>query len=448
MRLKRVQVPARNNAGRAARRDRWWRFVSVSAAVAFVLGGVAAHEADAADGEPTVAFAAQSAVAQPAGSTPRPLAAPGTGVVAPADEPYMTPKMLAAVPAGPGPVSKPVRTVLTSTGMTTALDADGIPAVAQQADQHAATVLAARDPACRLPWQLLTAIGRVESDNGQFGGAMLLANGNTTIPIYGIPLDGRPGVALVRATSYSTMLDADPNFQRAVGPMQFLPSTWALYGADGNGDGKKDPNNIFDAALGAAGYLCAGGGDMANPAQEAAAVLRYNDADEYVHVVLALAASYEHGDAATVPATAPAGAGGNGGESTPGTPGPPSSPAAEAPSPAKTPTRHASQAPTRTPAAQPAPSSSQATPTATAPAGATATASSAQPSQAPVPSASPTSQAGQAADIGWAPAMRQAVVSLLTAQPAVPAQPTASTHPAPQPSQTSAARKPTASDQG
>jgi membrane-bound lytic murein transglycosylase B len=188
-------------------------------------------------------------------------------------------------------VSEPVQKVLTSPAVTTALDASGIPEVALEAYQRAAAAHAVSDAACHLPWQLLAAIGRVESDNGQFGGAVLLPDGYGTRPIYGIPLDGRDGVALVRDTD-GGKLDGDPNFDRAVGPMQFIPSTWALYGVDGNGDGKKDPNNIFDAAFAAADYLCAGGGDLANPAQEAAAVLRYNDADEYVHVVLALTASY------------------------------------------------------------------------------------------------------------------------------------------------------------
>ena len=44
--------------------------------------------------------------------------------------------------------------------------------------------------------------------------------------------------------------------------MQFIPSTWALYGADGNGDGVADPFNIFDAAAAAAHYLCRAGGNL------------------------------------------------------------------------------------------------------------------------------------------------------------------------------------------
>jgi membrane-bound lytic murein transglycosylase B len=451
MRPKRIHVPARSTVGKAfARRARWWQLIPASA-VAAALGAavtVAAHGATAVGGE--------AGGAQPVGIASRALAAPGTGVVDPVVRPYLNPKQLKAVPVGPGDVSEPVQKVLTSPAVTTALDASGIPEVALEAYQRAAAALAVSDAACHLPWQLLAAIGRVESDNGQFGGAVLLPDGYGTRPIYGIPLDGRDGVALVRDTD-GGKLDGDPNFDRAVGPMQFIPSTWALYGVDGNGDGKKDPSNIFDAALAAADYLCAGGGDLANPAQEAAAVLRYNDADEYVHVVLALTVSYEHGEFATVPTAGPVG---NGGGSTPGTP---SSPHAEAPAPTKTPTQSASQAPAQTPTPQPtAPSSpataavptvtQTATPTAgpsvgtatTAPATPAPTESaetgptpSGRPSQAPVPSATPPFHTGQTADIGWAPAMRQVVVKLLSAAKAAPTQPVRPTHPGPRPTEAS-----------
>jgi hypothetical protein len=335
--------------------------------------------------------------------------------------------------------------MLTSPAVTTALDASGIPAVALEAYQRAATALAISTPTCHLPWQLLAAIGRVESDDGQFGGAVLLADGYSTRPIHGIPLDGRDGVALVRDTD-AGQLDGDPNFDRAVGPMQFIPSTWAVYGVDGNGDGKKDPNNIFDAALAAADFLCAGGGDMANPAQEAAAVLRYNDADEYVRVVLALAASYEHGDYATVPTAGQVGTVHNGDGSTPGTP---SGPPGEAPAATQTPTRGAAQTPepqptapsslataipTQNPTAAPTEGSSG-DPTTTAPATPAPTdptetgpMPSGQPSQAHVPSGTPPFRTGQTADMGWAPAMRQVVVKLLVAPTAAPTQPVQPTH--------------------
>jgi len=462
MRLKRVQVPSRNTAGRAfAGRTPQWRLISASTVVAFALGYVVA----------AAATGGEAAGAQPMGSASRSPAALGTGVVDPAVKPYLDPKLLQAVPVGPEGVSKPVRKLLTSAGVTTALDDSGIPVVALKAYQRAAAALAASDAACHLPWQLAAAIGRVESDHGRFGGAVLLPDGYGTRPIRGIPLDGRDGVALVRDMD-GGKLDGDPNFDRAVGPMQFIPSTWAVYGVDGNGDGKRDPNNIFDAALAAADYLCAGGGDMTNPAQEAAAVRRYNDADEYVRVVLALAASYEHGDFATVPTAGPAGPLNNGGGSAPGTP---SSPNAGAPAPTKTPVQGATQAPVQTPAPQSTPSSSPtaaiptvnptATPTEGPSTGPTTTAPatpaptdttetgatpSGQPSQAPVSSATPAFHTGQTANIGWAPAMRQVVVKLLTAPKAAPTQPVRPTHPEPRSAEASTqpARRTTAPNHG
>ncbi len=388
MRLKRVHLPTRNTAVTAvARRARLWQLVSLSTVAALAFGCF-------------VTVAADGATAQPLGTGSQALVAAGTGVADPSVRPYLSQMLLKAVPVGPGPVSKPVQTVLTSPGVTTALDASGIPEVALEAYQHAAATLAVSDPGCHLPWQLLAAIGRVESDNGQFGGAMLLPNGNTTKTIYGIPLDGQDGVALVLDT-VDPALDGYSYYAMAVGPMQFLPSTWAVYGADGNGDGKKDPNNIFDAALAAADYLCAGGGDMTNPVQEAAAVRRYNDADEYVRVVLALEASYEDGDAATVPAAT-------------GEPAPAVTPA---PSATQSPAASQSPAATQSPATPPA---SLATPT---PTGTTAgPAQSDQPSGGQAPSAIPRPHTGQTADIGWAPAMRQVVVKLLTEPKAALAQ--------------------------
>jgi len=452
MRLKRVQVRTSNTAdGAISRRARGWQLISSSTLAVFALGYVVTG----------IATGAYTAEALPVDSASRALAVPGTGIVDPAVMPFLNPKLLKAVPVGPGPVSEPVRKVLTSARMMTVLDASGIPVVALEAYQHAATVLGVSDPACHLPWQLLAAIGRVESDDGQFGGSVLLPDGYGTRPIYGIPLDGRPGVALIRNTDQNEVnLDGGSTFARAVGPMQFLPSTWEEYGADGNGDGKKDPNNIFDAALAAAGYLCAGGGDMAIPAQEAAAVLRYNDADEYVRVVLALAASYERGDYPAAPPAGPAGTVSNGGGSAPGKP---SSPHPGAPAPTKTALPGATPAPAQTPAQRPAtpsspaaaatpPVSPEATPAAgpssqptTAPASPAPT-NTTQPSQAPVPSATPAVPAGQTVDVGWAPATRQVVVELLTAPKAAPTAPARPAHPEPRPAQASTqpARKTTA----
>ncbi len=72
----------------------------------------------------------------------------------------------------------------------------------------------------------------------------------------------------------------------AMGPMQFLPSTWAAYGVDGDGDGSIDIMNPVDAVHGAARLLCANGGG--DPERLASAVWNYNHSDDYVRHVLAL----------------------------------------------------------------------------------------------------------------------------------------------------------------
>ena len=73
----------------------------------------------------------------------------------------------------------------------------------------------------------------------------------------------------------------------AVGPMQFLPSTWAAYGVDGDGDGLSDVMNPIDGVHGAARLLCANG--AGDPEQLPSALWNYNHSDEYVRQVLNLA---------------------------------------------------------------------------------------------------------------------------------------------------------------
>ena len=58
------------------------------------------------------------------------------------------------------------------------------------------------------------------------------------------------------ATRDGGALDGDASFDRAVGPMQFIPQTWSRFQADGNDDGTTSPFNLYDATLAAANYLC------------------------------------------------------------------------------------------------------------------------------------------------------------------------------------------------
>lgn len=179
----------------------------------------------------------------------------------------------------------------------------GIPRVALRAYRDAEELLGESDPSCHLHWSLLAAIGRVESDHGRHGGSALSPSGRTSSPIIGPALDGSGDTALI-ADSDGGRLDGDGRFDRAVGPMQFLPGTWRLAGVDGDGDGRADPSNIFDAALSAGRYLCAGDVDLSDPQALRAAVFGYNHSSSYVDLVLSIAKGYREGS--TEPALPPA----------------------------------------------------------------------------------------------------------------------------------------------
>lgn len=140
-----------------------------------------------------------------------------------------------------------------------------------------------------LAWSVLAAIGKVESDHGRISGGQLQPDGSIRPPIIGIPLDGSPGVMRIADTDRGRY-DRDTVYDRAVGPMQFIPSTWAGYGIDASGSGVADPHNAIDAIHSAASYLCANGaGDRERLPN---AILAYNRSTTYRDRVLELAAGY------------------------------------------------------------------------------------------------------------------------------------------------------------
>lgn len=177
---------------------------------------------------------------------------------------------------------------------------NGIPSAALAAYQRAEQVINSADEGCNLTWQLVAAIGRVESDHGRYGGNVLGEDGKSRPGIYGIPLDGTNGTAEIKDTD-AGQYDNDQVWDRAVGPMQFIPSTWTVVGVDGDGDGERDPQDIDDAALASAVYLCSGDEDLSSYGGQKAAVYRYNHSQEYVDLVISIMNAYLGGDFSSVP---------------------------------------------------------------------------------------------------------------------------------------------------
>jgi membrane-bound lytic murein transglycosylase B len=166
----------------------------------------------------------------------------------------------------------------------------GIPEIALAAYRDAEQKMAVEAPGCGVSWNLLAGIGRIES--GHAGGGAVDGRGTAVVPIYGPALDGTlPGNEIIIQSGVGNRV----TYARAMGPMQFLPGTWARYASDGKGDGTADPQNLFDATLAAARYLCAGGLDLRDPAQVMAAILRYNNSMPYAQNVLGWAAAYATG---------------------------------------------------------------------------------------------------------------------------------------------------------
>ena len=165
-----------------------------------------------------------------------------------------------------------------------------IPMSALAAYQRAAAVVTTADRACALDWTLLAAVGMVESDHGRLKSSKLDASGTATPAIYGPALTTAAGDRAPDTDAGA--VDKLTSGDRAVGPMQFIPSTWPLVAVDGDGDGVRDPQDIDDAALAAAVYLCSGDEDVSTDAGKQAALTRYNRSEAYVSTVLKIAKGY------------------------------------------------------------------------------------------------------------------------------------------------------------
>ena len=231
--------------------------------------------------------AALPAVPVPAGSAGAPVPAqPGP---APAGQPGPAPE------EQPGPASEevppgPPQQAFARWAAGVA-PATGVPERALQAYAYAHTVVAETQPGCQLTWVTLAGIARIESNHGRFQGRTLGEDGRPSTPIIGIPLNGGPNVRAIGDTD-GGQLDGDQMWDRAIGPFQFIPTSWARWRSDGDGDGVGDPQDIDDAAVAAARYLCAGNRDLSTGVGWQRAVLSYNNSAAYVQDVYAAAEGY------------------------------------------------------------------------------------------------------------------------------------------------------------
>lgn len=192
----------------------------------------------------------------------------------PADEPSVW--VSADTPAVPTPA---VRREPSSTWVAEVGRRTGVPSRAVVAYVHAVQWADRNVPGCKIEWNTLAGIGKVETNHGRHNGSAIHPNGRAVPEIFGPRLDGST-TATVRDTDGGS-LDGDKKYDRAMGPLQFIPETWKRFAVDGNGDGKTDPHNIDDAAPTAANYLCSGNKDLSQAKDWTAAVLRYNASDQY-----------------------------------------------------------------------------------------------------------------------------------------------------------------------
>jgi hypothetical protein len=238
----------------------------------------------------TASLVTASATASGAGSDgalPDGTKVPTAAIEAPASVP--TPGVIApAVPAG------------SADAVVSGASSNGIPAPALAAYQRGAQIIDAADKSCNIGWELIAAIGRVESDHGRYGGNTLSQDGVSQPGVYGIELNGKNGTQAIADTD-GGQLDQDPVYDRAVGPMQFIPSTWQVVKVDADGDGQRNPQDIDDASLATAVYLCSGKDNLATRTGQETAVYRYNHSRDYVNLVLRIMEAYSSGDYTAVP---------------------------------------------------------------------------------------------------------------------------------------------------
>ena len=162
-----------------------------------------------------------------------------------------------------------------------------IPAVAYDAYQSASSRAPTVTGSCQVDWTILAGIGQVESRHGRITEDHIVdPDGDVEPSIRGRALDGSRGTETIADTDDGE-LDGDGEWDRAMGPLQFIPTTWRELGRDGNDDGDADPDNLYDASLTAVAHLCLREpGDYGDRVQLRRALIAYNPSGRYADDVL------------------------------------------------------------------------------------------------------------------------------------------------------------------
>ncbi|MDA1358428.1 lytic transglycosylase domain-containing protein [Glycomyces luteolus] len=228
-------------------------FVVPGAGPAWSFGTEPTPEAE----EPPLVLSPEGALDEAIGEAPDAGLPAETAPVGDTLQPTESPTAAATTPAGPAGLDA------WAAGLTDL----GIPQRALVAYGRGELVSAAQNPGCNLSWTTLAGIGATETTHGTTGGNQIQSDGTTLTEIIG--------------SGYDEM-----------GPMQFLPSTWERWKADGDGDGRYNPHDIDDAVTAAANYLCHDDRDMSRPDGWYAAVYSYNPREDYVKKVFDRADEY------------------------------------------------------------------------------------------------------------------------------------------------------------
>ena len=209
--------------------------------------------------------------------------------------------ILALEPVPGPPPSTPAPAVLVPdltgalAGGVSARAASRAPELRPELTQAYATAVALMPTSCHLRTSVLAAMGQVGSRSLQNHG--LDDQHRATPAVYGEP-SKRPQDARTPDTDRGS-LDGDPRSDRPMGPLAFLVPTWRVAQVDGDDDGRRDPQDIEDAALSAANLLCLDGRDLGTTSDLRAALDAFGHSTSYTRSVMRWIAEFDAAERAS-----------------------------------------------------------------------------------------------------------------------------------------------------